>query len=339
MPEKARALTIWSFVKERRWHGEPISENSHDLHDPVKLTNVFGYGYCDDAAAVMTNLSIEAGLKARVWGLNGHVVSEIFYDEKWHMFDADQNIVYRDSSHNVLDLEFLSLNPDFITQYSEEPIMMSKKKYAEIICSIEDNKITEWYSNKASKHSMFFLLNPDDEVQFYFKKEEAFNTTYEGIYKTEGRLFRELKHGNNTHFDNGQLIYSENFAYAIDSIIIKFKNGNDFNMLPMKVSYAVDNENWVEIGEINDSSKTIYFEPYNATGEKFTFNYFIRFLPSNSTDTSDELTPLISNISIENRFVFSYLSLIEVKEKRLKLMVENINGRKRDIKFDVLLKE
>lgn len=339
MPEEERALTIWHFIKERRWHCHPISPNSLDLHDPVKLINVFGCGYCDDAAAVMTNLSIKAGLKSRIWNLNGHVVSEVFYNSAWHMFDTNQKIMYQDSLQNVLSVEFLECEPDFIMRYSKRPLIISRKEYAEIICSIDDNEISEWYLNKDSVHSMFFLLNPDDEVQFHFKEKENNNASYEEMYPTTGKLFRYLKNSKKTRYDNGQLIYSESFAYAIDSIIIKLKNRIGFNKDPVKVAYSADNENWIEIGEMNGSSETIYFKPHNGTGEKFTFNYFIRFSTSNSSDASNKLTRFISNISIENRFMFSYLSLINVHEKDLNLTLENINGEIEDIKFNVLMKE
>ncbi len=36
--------------------------------------------------------------------------------------------------------------------------------------------------------------------------------------------------------------------------------------------------------------------------------------------------------------MFSYLSLIDKREKHLKLLVENINGRKKDIEFNVISK-
>ncbi len=57
--------------------------------DPIKLFNVYGYTLCSVSSANVMCLARYVGLPARCFTINNHVVPEIFYDNAWHMFDAD----------------------------------------------------------------------------------------------------------------------------------------------------------------------------------------------------------------------------------------------------------
>ncbi len=92
-PEQA-SIAIWKFLVNRRYHYLPASDDA-EMHDPVKFLNVYGYGFCDDSALNFAALCEEAGLEARVWGLNGHVVAESSYGGAWHMFDPDMACYFR----------------------------------------------------------------------------------------------------------------------------------------------------------------------------------------------------------------------------------------------------
>jgi hypothetical protein len=64
-------------------------EYVHDgtLQDAIKSFNVYGYGFCSGHAANMSALALHIGFKARGWALNGHSVSEVYYDNAWHLLD------------------------------------------------------------------------------------------------------------------------------------------------------------------------------------------------------------------------------------------------------------
>ena len=90
--DRERAFALYRFVRDYRYHWFPAESSTNagaELHCPVKFFNVYGYGHCDDAAINLAMLWQAAGLKARVWELQGHVVAEVRYDDAWHVFDPD----------------------------------------------------------------------------------------------------------------------------------------------------------------------------------------------------------------------------------------------------------
>ncbi|MBA3708459.1 MAG: hypothetical protein H0W83_06545 [Planctomycetes bacterium] len=92
MTDEQKAIAVWTTVVKFR-HQEPppiefLSGDGDDVHDPIKTFNVYGYGMCCCASSNISSLARYAGLKARGWGINGHSVPEVFFDDAWHLFDA-----------------------------------------------------------------------------------------------------------------------------------------------------------------------------------------------------------------------------------------------------------
>lgn len=75
------------------------------VREPHLLANL-NAGICHQTSIAIVKLSEMVGLPARVVWLDGHVVSEIFYDNGWHLFDADQDIFFRDNG-SVLSVDEL----------------------------------------------------------------------------------------------------------------------------------------------------------------------------------------------------------------------------------------
>lgn len=92
-----KAEKIFTFIKERYKHAYPIHE-SREPHNSPRFFSVYGCGFCDDAAANMVYLSKRYDFDARVWELNGHVTSDVYYDNSWHVYDVDGiGIMYHDN--------------------------------------------------------------------------------------------------------------------------------------------------------------------------------------------------------------------------------------------------
>lgn len=112
--ERERALALWLWLVESRTHGSPATAKAA-LHDPVLLMNVFGYGFCDDAAHVLAALAGAAGLQARVWSLNGHVVPEVRVDGHWSLLDPDNEAYFLEADGGLIaGAETLALQPDLL---------------------------------------------------------------------------------------------------------------------------------------------------------------------------------------------------------------------------------
>jgi PKD repeat protein len=90
-----KAMAIYNFGLRMRYHWWPATVG-YDLHDPIKLFNVYGYGFCDDISVALAALFDTAGLPSRIWhlGAGEHTVVEAYYDGSWHLFDADRDGLY-----------------------------------------------------------------------------------------------------------------------------------------------------------------------------------------------------------------------------------------------------
>ncbi|MBI3876562.1 MAG: hypothetical protein HY300_11545 [Verrucomicrobia bacterium] len=91
MSDREKALAVWQSVVKFQHQDLPPGEflqSGGDVLDPIKMFNVYGYSYCSVASAEVQALARHAGLQARGWTLNQHVVPEIFFDGAWHLLDA-----------------------------------------------------------------------------------------------------------------------------------------------------------------------------------------------------------------------------------------------------------
>tara|TARA_R110002111_G_scaffold261984_1_gene336552 strand:+ start:8793 stop:10475 length:1683 start_codon:yes stop_codon:yes gene_type:complete len=170
MQEEEKALAIWKFLIDWRYHFTP-PEQGDELHDPVKFLNVYGYGFCDDCATNFAVLARKAGLKSRVWGLSGHVVAEAFYDGQWHMFDPDHEVIYRNERAVIAGVEELSQHPELITKTPQDPIGSPSQSIADLYTSTNDNRVSE-RQPVINDTVLAPVLEPLDQVEFRFSHAE-----------------------------------------------------------------------------------------------------------------------------------------------------------------------
>lgn len=199
---RQQAENIWAFVVGHRYHSDPAS-GGIECHDPVKLLNVYGYGFCDDAANVYAAIARAAGFDARLWGLGGHVVPELYYDERWHMFDPDNEVWYDDGEGRVASVEQLVTNPALLST----PTLASGRTssyygpgWAEpIFASRGDNRLAS-YAEVTRTHTMDWVLRPGESVRLWHgDRALRFTSGYleraSLVGNGEWRLQRELAPG------------------------------------------------------------------------------------------------------------------------------------------------
>lgn len=91
MSDQEKALAVWRSAWMFRHQDVPPDEylqREGNVHDPIKLFNVYGYGMCCCASASVQALARHAGLESRGWAITSHSVPEVFWDGAWHMLDA-----------------------------------------------------------------------------------------------------------------------------------------------------------------------------------------------------------------------------------------------------------
>jgi len=92
MTDRERALAIWRLQTTHRFHagaGDPA-----EMHDPVKVFNVYGYTTCGDDAVCLAGLWHAAGFPVSPGRHLGHRTSQVFFDGRWHLMDGDMGPIY-----------------------------------------------------------------------------------------------------------------------------------------------------------------------------------------------------------------------------------------------------
>ena len=91
MTDEQKALAVWKTVRTfQHQEAPPVEHLQHEevVQDPIKLFNVYGYGFCSMASCGVAALSRHVGLKAQGRIINQHSVSEVWFDGQWRLLDS-----------------------------------------------------------------------------------------------------------------------------------------------------------------------------------------------------------------------------------------------------------
>ena len=114
MSGEQKGLAVWQSVVKFRHQDPPPNEfltgDGGDVHDPIKTFNVYGYGMCCCESSNMSALARYAGLKARGWGINGHSVPDIGWDDSWHLMDASLVCYFKKPDGKIAGVEDILAN-------------------------------------------------------------------------------------------------------------------------------------------------------------------------------------------------------------------------------------
>jgi len=110
MTDEEKALAAWRTASSFQHQDSPPVEYlaaEDTVCDPIKLFNVYGYGFCSMSSCEVAALSRYVGLQARGWGINSHSVSEVFWDGAWHLLDASLINYFKKPDGKVASVEEL----------------------------------------------------------------------------------------------------------------------------------------------------------------------------------------------------------------------------------------
>jgi hypothetical protein len=105
---------LWRYVRDKTHHEQALTEFLWQ-HEPLLLLNSIGFGLCDDVAIVYVTLANWAGLPARTWGLNGHVIPEVFSGGTWKIYDPDLSVYYLTHDGSVAGMQDFEPDTSVIT--------------------------------------------------------------------------------------------------------------------------------------------------------------------------------------------------------------------------------
>jgi hypothetical protein len=113
------ALAVWrAFVDPETGvaHFQPIREGPDPvdwefrlIRDPIKMLNVYGYGFCGafgpTTAGLFEAMGFEQARAVSIPGCN-HMVTEVWYDGAWHYFDTDlRGVLFRRDGKTIASVE------------------------------------------------------------------------------------------------------------------------------------------------------------------------------------------------------------------------------------------
>ena len=136
------ATRIFRFVTDNSEHAYPLTKRFGWLLAPPRFFNSSGLGFCGQAADLMQLLSSDRGIPARVWILGGHVVSELWSEGGWRMYDADYGVFFLNRSGKVASVAELEADPSLITapvRPMPTRLPAYTSEYAELYASTDDN--------------------------------------------------------------------------------------------------------------------------------------------------------------------------------------------------------
>lgn len=174
--DKQKVLAIFDFLTRYHLTAAQPPPNETEPHDPVKYFAVYGYGICDDHAKVFHALLNKAGIRSRPCGVKGHSIAEAFYENSWHMFDADYVKYYRypDDERIVSFEEVLKGRDRIVDQNGGKLVGMLKKVYS-------SGGAPSYYDGYPVSvgHKALFSLEPGESVTFYKKGQFGYYGDYQ----------------------------------------------------------------------------------------------------------------------------------------------------------------
>lgn len=147
-PEEPLYRKAWRYVMAHKRNTTPLFVGMFQQQPDLWLRSV-GSSYCDAQAAVLQWIWRGMGYQARVYGLTGHVTTEILVDGHWEIFDPYLEVFYTDRTGQIVGVAELERDPTLVTNPADPQRPLSDIAYsttvAEIFGTPLDNFIHQGY--------------------------------------------------------------------------------------------------------------------------------------------------------------------------------------------------
>ncbi|MCW5906366.1 MAG: hypothetical protein KIS94_00765 [Chitinophagales bacterium] len=271
--DKEKAFAIWKLCSVSGFHyAFPYESNLLDNQHPRALVN-FPYFMCGEKAGILSNIAKASGLNSRVVSLNGHIVAEIYYDKKWHMFDADENVIFLDSKHEVLSVEELAKDPAGNILKEKSIILPNNhftgykhyRKYMKTY-SVDSGLLhTLPYNNQHTDWTMHVRLNEYDTLYYSCSKTSAYTRFIQPSYKycTLGEIVRHLGSPSATVMQQGEAVFiiNEQLPYYVKRVSV---------VVPYSGKYKLE---FIAVSRVSGDTIAL---PFNSKTKKMPLD-FIEF--------------------------------------------------------------
>jgi len=306
MSAEEKTLAIFHLVAVFFHHQEPDHHN-RDVHDPVKYFN--GYGYCDDAVAAFSNLCQLAGFDTRVWVLEGHVVAEVFFNGRWHMFDPHHKVYFPAPQGGIAGLHDLLAYPDVIDRHYNTTFNLPWR-YKRVLLSANDNQISEWYDHPGSVHQMGVALGPGEVLKYGFRHNTAwsllcfFHQDYYLKYLGAGEVQRKLPRS------QLPIHYEERLPYRILGARLVIPEALAKRKEDWQGEISFDGQSWFSGEHLSvDTALVLDFQSVFERHQAAVYHYEVRLSGPSQRVASEEA----SAVRLNSWFQFAAQSLFDAR--------------------------
>lgn len=160
----------WSFLKDVKYSFDPFSKKNWTSAITI-LVNSLGFGQSETVATCLYNLWLNLGFSARLSKLGDYVVSEIYYKERWELYDAAAGI-YFNFKNEVIGLNEIKEDKNHSTEikFSGSPVSICCNRYQDLVSMIykKNNKQILFQIPKIFEitDSLPFFIPPGGKIEF-----------------------------------------------------------------------------------------------------------------------------------------------------------------------------
>src|SRR3954466_13042202 len=90
--EKCWALFYWNHIARRQT--APMILHGMAETDPIVQFNDYGYTMCSTISGINCSIWQAKGYKVKYYDIAVHTVPEVFYDDRWHLYDNSLSCIY-----------------------------------------------------------------------------------------------------------------------------------------------------------------------------------------------------------------------------------------------------
>lgn len=90
--EKLWAMFRWNQIARRQTM--PMSLHGTALTDPIRQFNDYGFTMCSTISGINCSIWDAMGFPVKYWDVTNHTVAEVFYNNRWHMYDNSLSQLY-----------------------------------------------------------------------------------------------------------------------------------------------------------------------------------------------------------------------------------------------------
>jgi len=150
----------WAFICDYSWDAVNPLVHENVNNSILGFVNSEGWGLCDDKANILAKIWKRMGYDARLYGIGGHVVPEIWVNGRWEMWDPTYRTYYVNEKGDVLGVAELEKNPHYITK----PIKKIRGNVM-ILRHVANSKKTAAQFSSADNNQIFdFSMERNDSV-------------------------------------------------------------------------------------------------------------------------------------------------------------------------------